>query len=319
MRIILVVLSFLLAAIVIPTTLSYSRLGGSKAVTSIVINENSSKTDTTVPSTGDITEEKELKVVGVSRTLVLEARNTVVLRGPVTIDSVAKTMLELKAASRRLDKSTPIYLVLDTPGGSVSDGLDLIDFANALPQKIHTVTLFAASMGFQIAQNLDRRYIIRSGTLMSHRAALGGLGGQMKGELESRYRMLRRWVDYLDYQAAKRMEMDVKAYEAMIVNEYWVHGYDAVQEKAADEQVLVRCGESLNGTDKVTFQTLFGSISATISKCPLVKGAIDVDASEILNKDEAKRATDILTMSFEDKRSFVREYISTGKFGEIFN
>lgn len=273
----------------------------------------------TVPPSNPLYEDSEIKLDGKLKTLTLEARNTVVIRGPVTVDSVSKAMLELTKISRNVPKSTPIFLVLDTPGGSVMDGLDLIDFANALPQKVNTVTLFAASMGFQIAQNLDRRYITRSGILMSHRATLGGLGGQMKGELESRYKMLRRSIDYLDFQAAKRMQMEVKAYEAMIVNEYWVHGFDAVSQKAADEEVLLSCGPSMSGTETLQFETIFGEISATVSKCPLVKGLIKVDASGLFNKRDKERATEILLMSFQNQREFVREYISTGKFAEIFN
>src|SRR5690606_34734477 len=117
--------------------------------------------------------------------------------------------------------------------------------------------------------------------------------------------------------AAKRLGMEVKAYEDKIVNEYWVYGYDAVNEKAADEQVLAKCGESLNGSDVVEFQTFFGPVKVTFSKCPLIKEPESIDFGRILeaNRGEVERT---VRMSLSDKRRFVNEYITTSRFGEIF-
>lgn len=263
---------------------------------------------------------KPIKPQKFSKTLVLEKTNMVVLRGPVTEDSVARTQMKLLKVSRRISKNTPIYLVLDTPGGSVFDGLDLIDFADALPQKVYTVTLFAASMGFNIAQALDTRYIARNGTLMSHRASLSGLEGQIKGELEERYGMIRRAVDFMDYTAAKRMGISVKEYEKLIINEYWVHGYDSVREKAADEQVRLRCGSSLDGTEDVEFQTFLGTVKAQFSKCPLIRAPISADFDAISSKDprDLKKVKEIFNMAFKNRVKFVTEYITNNKYREIF-
>jgi len=275
--------------------------------------------DEAIPASPDTLEQfPDLKIQDVKKIITLEARNMVVLRGPVTGSSVGKAMKQLQAASRSVPQSTPLYLVLDTPGGSIMDGLDLIDFAKALPQKVHTVSLFAASMGFQIAQNLDNRYIIRNGTLMSHRASVRGLGGQVKGELETRYKMIRRSVDYLDYVAAKRMGIDVKTYENLIFNEYWVYGFDAVSNKAADEQILVKCGSSLNGSDTVEFQTFFGPVKVTFSQCPLIKEPESIDFSGILDLEDRKEIEKVIKMGLEDKPRFVDEFIVTSRFYEFF-
>lgn len=252
-----------------------------------------------------------------SKILVLEQRNMVVLRGPITDQSVAKTMTELAEVSKRTNKTKPIYLVIDSPGGSVIAGLDLIDFAEALPQKIHTITLFSASMAFHTVQNLDKRYILRQGTLMSHRAYTRGMGGQFDGELESRYKMIKRKLDYLDYKAAKRMGMAVADYKDMIINEYWVHGFDARRDRAADEMILARCGESLEGTEVAIYNTLFGPVSVKFSKCPLIRAPLGTDTSRILptHQNYIQR---VFQEAFNNKERFVERYIVNDKYREIF-
>lgn len=284
-------------------------------VSHVTVNPSYQKQDLP-PQTDPLTMETP-KTVDVAKTITLEEKNMVVLRGPVTPSSVSEVMNKLQTVSRAVSKNTPIYLVLDTPGGSISDGLDLIDFASALPQKVHTVTLFAASMGFQIAQNLNTRYIIRNGTLMSHRASVSGLSGQVKGELEARYKMIRRMVDFLDVKASTRMGMTLKEYEALVVPEYWVHGYDAVAAKIADEQVLLQCGSTLNGSDQVSFNTIFGTVIVTFSKCPLIKAPEKIDVSSILDGDK-EDVKQLFGLALEDKPRFIREYITTDKFFEVF-
>lgn len=271
-----------------------------------------------LPAQANALESSLPKPSDVRKTITLEDQNTVILRGPVMQDSVARVEHELQAISRKISKDTPILLVLDTPGGDVSAGSDLIDFAKALPQKVHTVTLFAASMGFQIAQGLDTRYIIRNGTLMSHRARMEGLGGQVKGELESRYKMIRRQIDFLDTIASQRMGIDLKTYENKIYNELWVYGYDALDEKVADEQVLVRCGESMKGSFKANFDTLFGPVTVTFSKCPLIKAPEAIELGNIKNEGDRARAEEIVSMSLLDETRFVKEYIVTNRFVEFF-
>lgn len=266
--------------------------------------------------TDNLTSNSLLKLVDVKKIVTLESRNTVVFRGPVTSGSVTQVMIKLKKVSRKLNKRDIIYLVLDTPGGSVSAGLNLIDFMKALPQKITTITLFAASMGFQIVQNSDNRLITTNGTLMSHRAK-GGVSGQFDGELESRYKMIKRSIDYLDTIASKRMGMSLKNYKSLIFNEYWVHGFDAVEDKAADEQILVRCGKSLDGEDTVALQTLFGTANLVFSKCPLVRAPI----STTFNSNNPKNINYlryISDVSFRNYRLFMKEFLFKPKFTKTF-
>lgn len=315
MKTALIALALGLGLMIAPLGLKFAtKASGPKTSTETV----AASTQVAVPVSSDSLEESApIKDNAPAKTITLEAGTTIVLRGPVTGSSVGKAMRELRDASRRVPKTTPLYLVLDTPGGSIMDGNDLIDFAKALPQKVHTVTLFAASMGFQIAQNLDTRYIVTNGTLMSHRASINGLGGQVKGELETRYRMIRRTVDYLDFVASKRMGIDLKTYENKILNEYWVYGFDALEAKVADEQVMLRCGESLDGSDSMVFDTLFGPVTVTFSKCPLMKDPESINLGKV-SEEHREEVSRTVKMSLSDKVKFVNEFIVTSRFSEIF-
>jgi hypothetical protein len=102
-----------------------------------------------------------------SQSIQLSKENSVSLRDVVHSGSVSKVIQEL--AKKETNDESVIYLVLDTPGGSVFAGIDLINYLKAYKKPVHTITSFAASMGFQIAQgNQGKRLISPTGVLMSH-------------------------------------------------------------------------------------------------------------------------------------------------------
>ncbi len=196
------------------------------------------------------------------------------MRSKFSSSSVAKVQGELFNLSSRLDVDDDIYLVLDSPGGSVIAGMHLIDTVKTLPQNVHTITLFAASMGYQTVQNLGKRYIVPSGILMSHRAFIGGLSGQLDGELESRLSFYKEITTSLDQVAAKRVGVPLSDYKNLIINEYWAGSLKAVAQNHADEIVSVKCSKSLMGTYRQRIATFFGAFTLTYSKCPLIRGPI---------------------------------------------
>jgi ATP-dependent protease ClpP protease subunit len=254
-------------------------------------------------------------------TVVVEAANTVVFRGEVSLSSVAKAERSISDLSRNLSKSDIIYLVLDTPGGDVDAGADFIDFLAAIPQQVKTVTMFAASMGFQIAENnKGERMITRNGTLMSHRAKLGGLGGQLDGEFETRYRMIKRTIDMLETVDSARMGITLPEYKAKIKDELWVHGFDSKEEKVADKVIVLRCGDSMKGEDVIPVETMFGTFKVVFDKCPLYKDPIRIEQPGGEGGDQKLRAETVeaVTTLFKDQKSFVKDYILTEKYNQLF-
>ena len=205
-----------------------------------------------------------------STEIVLTSKNSISFNQQVTDIYVAKKSLELFVKDLSLPKTQPIYLVLNTPGGSVGAGNQFIDFVKRLKRPVHTVVIFAASMGYQITQELNTRYIVPSGTLMSHRGSISGISGQIPGELNARLRMIEDILEGMNVRASKRVSMSLKDYQAAIVNELWVSGQQAVDSKHADAVAIASCDKSLSGTFMEEVATGFGPVSVEFSNCPLI-------------------------------------------------
>lgn len=264
------------------------------------------------PSVGPVVEAAPETSIPV---LVLKPDNTLVFNEVVTDESVSKFQLKSQEMSNKLPKNQEIILVLYTPGGSVSAGMLLMDNLKALPQKVKTLTIFSASMGFQFVQNLSDRMIIPSGILMSHRAS-GGMEGEIGGEFDVRFNAVKRQIEYLDRIAAKRMKMSLETYRELISDEYWVHGFEAVDDRAADKLILARCGKEMTGTEDKEFMTMFGPINVTFSKCPLIVAPLDVKFGRVAPEGEDEMRT-YMNLLYQNPREFWKSYIKTDKYEKI--
>ena len=202
--------------------------------------------------------------------LNLSASNTVVYRSEVDALSVARAQRELLEKSRALGGGEPLYLVLDTPGGSIDAGNQLIDTAKSLGRPVHTITIFAASMGFYMVQRLGTRYVLPSGRLMAHRARVGGVGGQVPGEFITAASTILASVTKIEKQNALRLGISFADYTDLVRDEYWVDGEDAVRQNAADKLASIQCDKSLEGTYTETVQSFFGPVSLIWARCPAI-------------------------------------------------
>lgn len=254
--------------------------------------------------------------------VTLTKKNTLVLRGVVSDESVAVLEIELMEMSAKLKPTEIIYLVLDTPGGSVEAGSALIDFVHGLPNKVKTISLFAASMGFHIAQSLDERLVLPSSTLMSHRASLSGLSGEIPGELLVQVNYLLRNLNRMDQIAAERMKLSRSTYQHMIRDQMWLKGEESVTMRAADRVILARCDSTFAGTTEILLGTFLGiPVMGTMSNCPLITGIMNVHfVPQEKSKEEADNTQEVKRMCeayVSDKILFVKRYIVNGKL--LFN
>jgi ATP-dependent Clp protease protease subunit len=223
-----------------------------------------------------------------TKEIVLTNDNLVVLNDVVTDESVSKLIGEIKKLDASLQSGYPIYLFLYTPGGSIQAGIELMEFLKGVNRPVNTVTLFSASMGFQLVQSLGTRYILEHGILMSHKAA-GGFSGEFGGEtsqLDSRYGLWLRRLRAMDETTVARTEgkKTLKQYQSEYDNELWLNGAEAVANGYADEVVSVKCSESLSG-ERIEYIQYFGNtMQVVFDKCPLRTAPISVSMIVRTNK-----------------------------------
>jgi ATP-dependent Clp protease protease subunit len=215
--------------------------------------------------------------------VVLSKDNLLVLNEAVSGKSSADLLKKARELDATLPSQYPIVLFLDTPGGSIQAGLEIIEVLSAMNRPVDTVTLFAASMGFQIVQGLNKRYVMETGTLMSHKA-YGGFEGEFGGEgpsqIDSRYGFWLRRLLLLDQKVVGRTggKQTLSSYQRSFAPELWVFGKEAVDQGYADAVVSVKCDKSLSGKNARDYEFLGFKISLLFSECPMITYPVEIQS-----------------------------------------
>jgi len=205
--------------------------------------------------------------------VLLTPDNTVTFRTVVDETSVLKKQLELLAlVVKRRTQNYPIYLVMDCPGGSVSDGLQFIELAKMYPN-VKTVTLFAASMCSAIIQHLPgERLGTTSGVQMFHRAKGRFEGHFEDGEVEAQLALWKSIIRSMEQVNASRLGIELDVYKAKVVTEWWVYGQDLLAQRMVDRMVDLKCSPELIAQDETELTvSFFGVSTKTFSGCPLLR------------------------------------------------
>lgn len=229
--------------------------------------------------------------------LLLRSNNTLSLNMPVMPESVRSLEEKAFQLDQKLPKGEPLYLVLNSPGGSVEAGINLIEFLKGLGRPIHTISMFSASMSFVISQYLNTRYVISSGTLMTHRATVGGIEGTLPGSYQSRSNLILEQILNISQTIATRSGMELEAYLDASVNELWLTSYQAVTRGFADKIVSVKCDKSLSGNTSQNINFLGMNFKLIFSDCPLITTPL-VEAGDAAMVD----------LLFNNKPGFIRQY-----------
>lgn len=250
-----------------------------------------------------------------TKTVILNQGNLVTLTGEVDGETVSTVITKAKEMDAKLGKGKPIYLFLNTPGGSVQSGLELIEALQGLGRPVHTVILFAASMGWQIAQNMNDRLILKNGVLMSHHATgefAGAFGGAHPSQVDNRYQLWLDRVRELDEHTVSRTK-GKQTYESYINqynNELWLTGSKAVIQGYADDTVLVKCADDLSGftTHSLMVPIFNVTVNYDLDNCP-------INTSPIHVKVQAPESKVALTyeQTQEVKRRFLEGFFNKQK------
>jgi ATP-dependent protease ClpP protease subunit len=204
--------------------------------------------------------------------VLLTPLNCVTLDSDVNQASIFALSEALWKLNLKRGKDTyPLYVVINSPGGSVYDSEMFIRFANHI-SNVKTIVMFAASAAHSIQQGIEgERLVMSDSVMMAHRAKIS-LSGQINdGEVESRLKNIKEWLDSIELRISKRIGITVQDYKQKIINEWWIFGESAIELNNADRLVKVKCSPELINLKITKFEgTIIGPIPYEGSACPLV-------------------------------------------------
>ncbi|MBD5402230.1 ATP-dependent Clp protease proteolytic subunit [bacterium] len=110
--------------------------------------------------------------------------------GEITRESVYSLILQLRYL-HKADTEKEISMYINSPGGSVSDGLALYDVMKGITCPIRTVCVgMAASMGALLFAAGDRRDMLPHAQVMIHDPLISNIGGSALSVVEASRRLM---------------------------------------------------------------------------------------------------------------------------------
>lgn len=203
----------------------------------------------------------------------LTENNHVLFKGVVNAKSVAEASRALLKLSFKTKPGDKIYLVIDSPGGSIIDGLDFVQLFISIPRDVECVAIKAHSMAHHFLQACPgKRFGIRNMVSMAHRASGTFEGSFNKGEIEDQLEFWTGIVQSMEQVNADRMKLTLEEYQAKAKDEYWCHGKSCIKKNFVDEITQVTCSKELiESSTTETVHTFFGRFTVSYSKCPLLR------------------------------------------------
>ncbi len=147
---------------------------------------------------------------------------------PDVVHKVADAMLQLDSRSH-----APIFLRINSGGGSVEAGYVLVDTMTALQSPIVCVVESKAlSMAAMLTAYCDRVYMFPHATMMFHEVRYGTMGEDPT--VRSKVEFNTKVVDHLHGEVARRLGLKLAEYRKRIRDEWWMTAEDALKAGVID-------------------------------------------------------------------------------------
>lgn len=181
------------------------------------------------------------------KTIYLTSKNTVPIYGQFTPGDNTFLLALKQAILSRGDKKYPIYLVINSEGGSVFEGLDLIKEVSQ-HKNIHTLTIRGYSMGGFLSQLLleSTRYYHATSKFLFHpmRHYINGMTSVQLVDYTNRMYKMEMFISQV---VIARMNTTPGNYFTNINNDKIIKGIGIVKHNIADEVVQIKCSsEAIN-------------------------------------------------------------------------
>ncbi|SUN07475.1 ATP-dependent Clp protease proteolytic subunit [Streptococcus acidominimus] len=148
----------------------------------------------------------------------------IMLTGPVE-DNMANSVIAQLLFLDAQDPTKDIYLYVNTPGGSVSAGLAIVDTMNFIKADVQTIVMgMAASMGTIIASSgaKGKRFMLPHAEYMIHQPMGGTGGGTQQTDMAIAAEHLLKTRNTLEKILADNSGKSVKQIHKDAERDYWM-------------------------------------------------------------------------------------------------
>ena len=153
--------------------------------------------------------------------------NIIFLSGPID-DNVANIVIAQLLFLASEDSKKDINLYINSPGGSVSAGLAIVDTMNHIKNKVSTICVgLAASMGAVVLSSGEKgmRFALPNSEVMIHQP-LGGIEGQA-ADIEITAKNILKVRENLNKILSKTSGQSISKIEKDVDRNYWMSADEA--------------------------------------------------------------------------------------------
>lgn len=161
----------------------------------------------------------------------------IMLTGPVE-DNMANSVIAQLLFLDAQDNTKDIYLYVNTPGGSVSAGLAIVDTMNFIKADVQTIVMgMAASMGTVIASSgtKGKRFMLPNAEYMVHQPMGGTGGGTQQTDMAIAAEHLLKTRHRLEKILAQNAGKTIKQIHKDAERDYWMSAEETLAYGFIDE------------------------------------------------------------------------------------
>ena len=161
----------------------------------------------------------------------------IMLTGPVE-DNMANSVIAQLLFLDAQDNTKDIYLYVNTPGGSVSAGLAIVDTMNFIKSDVQTIVMgVAASMGTVIASSgaKGKRFMLPNAEYLIHQPMGGAGSGTQQTDMAIVAEHLLRTRNTLEKISAENSGKSVEQIHKDAERDYWMSAQETLEYGFIDE------------------------------------------------------------------------------------
>lgn len=183
------------------------------------------------------------------RVLDIDEDQVIALLGPIDRNAaIIANEITMKSHNGK-----PLFLAINSPGGSVLDGAMIITAMEASRVPVYTVCMqMCASMAAIIHQYGKQRFMLDRSLLMFHNA-YGGVEGTIPGML-SQLNAINKYIQRFDLYISNRAGLSQKEFKGIINTDLWMDAEDSVEKQFADGLVYLEIEMSAQPEPEATQQ-----------------------------------------------------------------